>query len=128
MWVAGPDLIASVVLSGRVPRVLEAFRIEPRGKQRGLKPILLRGDVLVDPKKEDFFTRVVEYRKQNKANDRLQHFLKILANSTSYGICLELNPVKADPSDRQEITVYSGGRIFTSAGIERLLCRLPLAP
>jgi hypothetical protein len=66
----------------------------------------------VDPRKEDFFTRVIEYRKQNKADDRLQHFLKILANSASYGTYLELNPVKIDASKRPTITVYSGEHIF----------------
>jgi hypothetical protein len=112
VWVAGPDLVASVLLSGHTPNVLEAFRIVPHGKQRGLRPIELRSSISVDPRKEDFFTRVIEYRKRNKANDRLQHFLKILANSTSYGTYLELNPVKIDPSNRPKITVYSGEHIF----------------
>ena len=92
MWVAGPDPVASVILSGHVPNIQEAFRIVPHRKQPGLKPIKLRGVIAVDPRKEDFFTRVIEYRKQNKANDRLQYFLKILANSTSYGTYLELIP------------------------------------
>jgi len=108
MWVAGPDLVASVLLSGHVPNIQEAFRIVPHGKQRGLKPIKLRGAISVDPRKEDFFTRVIEYRKQNKADERLQYFLKILANSASYGTYLELNPVKIDPSNRPKITVYCG--------------------
>jgi hypothetical protein len=112
MWIAGPDLIASVQLSGHTPNVLEAFRIVPHGKQRGLRPIELRSAISVNPRKEDFFTRVIEYRKQNKADDRLQHFLKILANSTSYGTYLELNPAKVDPSNRPKITVYSGEHIF----------------
>jgi len=113
MWVAGPDLIASVLLSEnvRTPNVLEAFRIVPHGKQRRLKRIKLRGVISVDPRKEDFFTRVIEYRKQNKADDRLQHFLKIVANSTSYGTYLELNPIKVDPSNRPRITVYSGDHV-----------------
>ena len=63
MWVAGPDLIASVLLSasGHIPKVQEAFRIVPHGKQRGLKPVKLRGVISIDPRKEDFFTRVIEY-------------------------------------------------------------------
>jgi hypothetical protein len=108
MWIAGPDLITSILLSDHTPKVLEAFRIVPHGKQRGLRPIELRSAISVDPSKEDFFTRVIEYRKQNKADDRLQYFLKILANSTSYGTYLELNPVKIDPSNRPKINVYSG--------------------
>ena len=112
MWTAGPDLIASILLSGHTPKVQEAFRIVPHGKQRGLRPIKLRSAISVDPRKEDFFTRVIEYRKQNKSDDRLQYFLKILANSTSYGTYLELNPIKIDPSNRPKITVYSGDHIF----------------
>ena len=112
MWLAGPDLIASVLLSGRVPNIQEAFRIVPSGRQRGLRPIKLRGVISVGPRKEDFFTRVVEYRKQNKTDDRLQYFLKILANSASYGTYLELNPIKVDPKKRPKITVYSGDHIF----------------
>jgi hypothetical protein len=111
MWVAGPDLIASVLLSGHIPNVQAALRIVPHGKQHGLRPIKLRSAISIGPRKEDFFTRVIEYRKQNKADDRLQYFLKILANSASYGTYLELNPVKIDPSSRPRITVYSGEHI-----------------
>ena len=62
----------------------------------------------MDPRKEDFFTRVIEYRNQNKKNEQLEYFLKILANSTSYGTYLELNPVKVEREKRPTITVYSG--------------------
>jgi hypothetical protein len=110
LWLAGPDLI-SIVLNGRQPNVQKAFRVVPYGKQRGMKPITLRGAIPVDPRKEDFFTRVVEYRYQNKHNDKLEHFLKILANSTSYGAYLELNPVKVEQKNRPTITVYSGDQV-----------------
>jgi hypothetical protein len=107
LWLAGPDLV-SIVLNGRKPNVQSAIRVVPHGKQRGLKPIKLRGAIPVDPRREDFFTRVVEYRKQNKNDKRLEYFLKILANSTSYGVYLELNPAKVTRNDRPTITVYSG--------------------
>jgi hypothetical protein len=112
MWVSGPDLIASVLLSGKIPKIQKAICIVPHDKKRGLKPIKLRGAVSIDPRKEDFFTRVIEYRKQNKKDDRLQYFLKILANSTSYGTYLELNPVKVDLDNRSQIRVYSGEHNF----------------
>jgi hypothetical protein len=108
MWVAGPDLIASVLLSGRIPKIDKAFRIVPSGKQCGLTPVRLRNAVPIDPTKEDFFTRVIEYRKQNKSDEKLQYFLKILANSTSYGTHLELNPIKCDQSKRPTVVVHSG--------------------
>ena len=43
MWVAGLDLIVTVILSGRIPKVKKAIRIVPHGKQHGLQPINLRG-------------------------------------------------------------------------------------
>ena len=107
LWLAGPDLV-SAVLNGHTPKVFKAFRIVPHGKQRGLKQIKLRGEILIDPRKEDFFTRVIEYRYQNKHNFYLEYFLKILANSTSYGAYLELNPVRVERENRPKITVYSG--------------------
>jgi hypothetical protein len=112
MWVAGPDLITSVLLGNHVPNIQEAFRIVAHGKQRGLRPIELRSAVSIDSRKDDFFTRVIEYRELNEDDDRLQYFLKILANSASYGTYLELNPVKTDSSNRPKITVYSGDQIF----------------
>jgi hypothetical protein len=115
IWVAGPDLVTSVLLSGRSPTVLKAFYIDAHGKQRNLKRIRLRGAIEVDPRKDDFITRAIEYRKQNKHNDRLQHFLKIVANSTSYGAYLELNPKKISRKKRPKISVYSGGRTFTQS-------------
>jgi hypothetical protein len=112
IWLAGPDLLASILLSGNVPHILKAVRIVPHGKQNDLKPVKLRSAITVDPRTEDFFTRVIEYRKQNKNDDRLQYFLKILANSTSYGGYLELNPVKIDTKQRPKITVHSGEHTF----------------
>ncbi len=38
LWYAWPDLVASVLLTGKVPRIVEAFRIAPIGKAKGLKP------------------------------------------------------------------------------------------
>jgi hypothetical protein len=111
MWVAGPDLIASVLLSGRIPKIDKAFCIVARGKQRGLRSVRLRDAVLIDPRKEDFFTRVIEYRKQNKSDEKLQYFLKILANSTSYGTHLELNPIKIDQTKRPTVVVHSGDHV-----------------
>lgn len=47
MWVAGPDLVASVLLSGHIPNIRKAIRVVPRGKQRGLRSIKLRGAITV---------------------------------------------------------------------------------
>ena len=92
--------MASVILSGRIPDIRKAIRIVPHGKQRGLRSIRLRSAITVDPETEDFFTRVIEYRKQNKKDDRLQYFLKILAaemiNRRKAGVLATLKPKSHD--------------------------------
>jgi hypothetical protein len=85
IWFAGPDIIASVLLTGKVPRIEKAIRVVPRGKQRGLNSTSLRGMVKVDANKNSFFKHVIEQRAVHEANPALHYWLKILANSGSYG-------------------------------------------
>jgi hypothetical protein len=113
-WYAGPDVVASTVLTGRAPRIQRAFRLVPKGRQDELRPVQLRGEITVDPTREDFFRRVVEARTVVKQDvtrptaerDALEKFLKVLANSSGYGIFAELNPQDLPPNDRPEVTVY----------------------
>src|SRR5581483_6790842 len=88
LWFSLSDIVASVLLTGRVPKIIDAFRIEPTGILPGLKPAKLRNAVTVDPRREDFFRVVIEQRKLlpsrndlSKADkERLDKFLKVLAN------------------------------------------------
>ena len=77
-------------------------------RARGLAPVKLRGEVLVDPRRgEDFFRAIVEQRKLIKADktipaaerDALQKFLKTLVLSTSYGIYAQMDPVERPDSE-----------------------------
>ena len=44
LWISLPDVVASVILTGRIPEIVDAFRIEPRGRiEPGLKSTKLRG-------------------------------------------------------------------------------------
>jgi hypothetical protein len=102
VWFAGPDIVASIIRTGRVPRVLKAIRVVPHGRQRGMKSIKLRGVVEIDPYRDDFFKILIEQRKANESDKTLKHALKVIANSTAYGAFVELNeerkskPVKLD--------------------------------
>ena len=96
LWFAGPDIIASILLTGKVPRIQKAIRVEPHGKQKGLGSVSLRGMVGIDAKKHSFFKHVIEQRAANESNLPLHYWLKILANSGSYGLFVELNPTEAD--------------------------------
>jgi hypothetical protein len=111
IWFAGPDIISAIILSGgKVPRIEKAYRLVPHGKQAGLGTTNLRSMVEVDANKGSFFKHVIEQRAANEANKSLHYFLKILANSGSYGLFVELNP--SENRDRAEIKVFSGEETF----------------
>ncbi len=103
-WVAGLDLIAAKIRTGKVPHILEAFRVVPVGKQKGMKPIKLRGMIEINPYTDDLFKRVIELRKQNSSNAELAYWLKIFANSM-YGFFAEVNPEEVRPL---RVRVYKG--------------------
>jgi len=63
LWFSLADVAASLLLTGRIPTIVDAFRLEPRGILQGLKPIRLRGDVQVNPGTQDFFKVAIEQRK-----------------------------------------------------------------
>ena len=109
IWFAGPDIIASVLLTGKVPRIVKAIRVVPHGKQTGLAAISLRGMVRVDANKNSFFKHVIEQRAANESNPALHYWLKILASSGSYGLFVELNP---NESDATKLRVFSGEDSF----------------
>lgn len=92
-WYAIPDLIASVLLSGRVPKVCQALMFVPRGTATGLRTVSLRGSVEVDPTSGDFFREIVQERVLHKGTP-LGDFLKVLVNSGCYGIYGEVNEQK----------------------------------
>ena len=100
LWFSLPDVVASLLLTrrGRIPKIVDAFRIEAHGKLDGLTPTKLRGAIKVDPRKQDFFKVVIEERKRlscrfdlsDKEKERLERALKVLANAASYGIYAEM--------------------------------------
>jgi hypothetical protein len=113
LWFSLPDVAASVLLTGRVPNIIDTFRIEARGQLRGLEPCKLRGDVHVDPRKRDFFRVVVEERKRLPQRTdisaiekkQLDKALKVLANAASYGIYAEMH---RQESDRKQSVMCHG--------------------
>ena len=112
VWYALPDLAASVLLTGRVPNVVDAFRIVPKGQLPTLRPVTLRGAVKIDPRRQDFFKTVIEERKRLASDptlstqecERLDKALKVLANATSYGIFAEM--LREESSKKTPVTCY----------------------
>jgi hypothetical protein len=118
LWFTLADCIASKLLTGKSPKIIEAVRFEPKSPQTNLRPILIAGnpEYRIDPVNDDFFRRIIEMRiaikEQMKsetgtawrAHDVEQEFLKILANSTAYGISVQIDP--ADFDKRELIDVF----------------------
>ena len=104
LWYAWPELVASVLLTGKVPRIVEAFRIAPISKAKGLKKIKFRGQVPIDPRSQDFFKAVIEERARlagrtdlsDTERDRLRRSLKTLGSATSYGIFAQMDRQESD--------------------------------
>lgn len=120
LWYALPDLVASKLLTGKTPVIEEAITFKPVGVQSGLQCIeVLKGVLLASD--EDFIKKLIEERIRLKKEmkkvsgdkyrqlDLKQFILKIIANSTSYGIFIEVNTTD---SDKQRVEVH-GLNAFT---------------
>ena len=113
LWFSLPDIVASVLLTGHIPKIVEAFHVEPRGRLNGLNPTKLRGVIDVDPAEQDFFKVAIEERQRLSARtdiakierERLDKSLKVLANASSYGIYAEMHRLE---SDRKTIVTCHG--------------------
>jgi hypothetical protein len=108
-WYTLADCIASKLHSGKAPQILRALQFTPREPQQGLKPIIIGGRdaYRIDPYQDDFYKRVIELRGQIQSQEKqakkdgntvqadqlsaYSQMLKLLANSTSYGIFAEMN-------------------------------------
>jgi len=121
LWYSLPDVIASKLLTGRSPRILKAIKFSPHGKQEKLRAIRIVGGSTVSPN-EDLSLKLRRLRKATQerrdhypkgsgdyeALDVVQNQLKIIANSSSYGIFIEVNT-----EDRKcEADVYGLGEPF----------------
>ena len=109
IYSAGPDLVAAVIQTGKVPKILRAFRIIPHGKQPGMRSVRLYGKVEINPYVDDIFTKIIEERKRHQDDVNLYYWLKILANSI-YGFFVELIPEHFEKA--KNVTVFSGDECF----------------
>jgi hypothetical protein len=104
LWFSLPDVVASFLLAGYVPKIVDAFRLEAQGAARTLRAIKLRGEIPVDPRSQDFFKEAIQERIRLSSRDdlsdiekkRLEKALKVLANAASYGIYAEMNRQESD--------------------------------
>src|SRR5207302_9315316 len=80
LWYTLPDVVASFLLSGRVPQIKRVIRFEPRGDAEGLQSVKVRGEVEADLRSGRFFASIVERREampQAEQKTRLGLVLKV---------------------------------------------------
>jgi hypothetical protein len=124
-WWALPDVIYSTLKTGKVPRVLDAFRLVPEGVQEELKPIRFRGVIDFDPGTCDFFKALVEERAKVKKADPpyermtpaqrngLEWGMKLATNSIAWGDLAEVNREPAGYRKQETVDVWTGAGSFT---------------
>ena len=110
LWYTLADCIATKLLTGKAPRVVQAVRFTPKALQKGLRPVSIAGKphYRVDPVTDDFYRRLIDLRRtvkdraknappdEREALEAEQLALKILANATSYGSFVEFNVEEQD--------------------------------
>jgi hypothetical protein len=107
LWYTLADCIDAKLLTGLCPRIIKALTYRPGPPQQGLEPAKILGldDFTIDPTTEDFFKRLVDLRDQAKAaGNSAERTLKIIANSTSYGIFIEVN--RDDAPKAESLSVF----------------------
>ena len=133
VWYTLADVLASTLLTGKAPEVLEAIELVPVGRVE-TRPLDLFRDprYRIDLNKRDLFTGVIDLRTEVREElkqvikaaaresdptvkarllaraerlEALQLALKLLANSTSYGVLVEVNADEAR-ARRTPVTVY----------------------
>src|SRR6266545_1898311 len=120
LWYMLPDVIAAAILS-HAPHIKRAIRLDPDRTQRGLHPVRFRGARSIDPMKQDPFVAMIEERSRVSADaslsdeerGRLDLFLKITANATSYGVLARFD--RKEFEDPKSVEVFGPDEEATSA-------------
>lgn len=113
LWFTLADCIVSKLMSGRCPTIQKARTYRPGPCQSGLKQIRILGksNFSIDPNSDDFFKRLIDLRDEAKAKaDPIEKTLKIIANSTSYGIFIEITRDDAPKSEPLDVYGPDGER------------------
>jgi len=135
LWFSYPDIVASKLLSGKVPKIIKSYKFVPHGIQSTLTPIKLFGK-MINPRETDLIKYLIERRleikkmlKSDPNNESLKNedqIAKAITASCSYGKFLQVNirdarPVKVGKTKKKKpvkVDVY--GFEHFKASVEKL--------
>lgn len=104
LWYSIADVITSKLYTEKTPKILKAYRFVPVGIQADLKTINIHG-TKINPYHDDLFKKLIEYRHQlQMKKDPREHIIKIITNSISYGIFVEITTL--EETKKLPIEVY----------------------
>ncbi|HLV88157.1 MAG TPA: hypothetical protein VKV39_14320 [Candidatus Sulfotelmatobacter sp.] len=117
IWMTGPDVIAAKLITGKSIKILNAINVVPYGVQPSLVPIKLRGEVKVDPRRDDLAIKLVELRTSMKSKTpELASGIKVAANSAAFGIYSQIDVRSLD--SRSQLRVFSGETEYVTPPVE----------
>jgi hypothetical protein len=117
-------LIASKLLTGHTPTIEKAVTFHPVGMQQNIpdeKIVIFKG-VTVNPRRENFIEQLIEKRlemKQSFSMDdseidkTIQNTIKIIANTASYGIHIQVNTEKSGNQNESKHNIEKGNSCKT---------------
>ena len=122
LWYTLSDLVASKLLTGHSPTIEKAITFAPVGIQQnipGEKIEIFKG-IAINPRNENFIGQLIEKRlemKQSSFQDcemgkTIQNTIKIIANTASYGIHIQVNSEKSEKQN-EPVTVYGTDESFS---------------
>ena len=121
LWYTLSDLIASKLLTGHTPIIEKAITFAPVGMQQNIsdEEIEIFKGVTVNPRKENFIKELIEKRLEMKRPSEnsemdatIQNTIKIIANTASYGIHIQVNSEKSEKQN-EPVTVYGIDESFS---------------
>jgi len=124
LWYTLSDLVASKLLTGHTPTIEKAITFTPVGVQQNIpdEDMEIFKGVTVNPRKENFIERLIEKRLKMKQSPSsvddseidktIQNTIKIIANTASYGIHIQVNSEKSE-KENEAITVYGTDESFS---------------
>ncbi len=103
LWYSIADVVASKLYTGRTPEITQGMKFVPKNVEKNLEQTEIHG-AKIDPYKEDLFKRLIEHRQKIKDKrdtfgedtpeydnyERNQNVIKIITNSISYGIFVQI--------------------------------------